>query len=247
MSTVKMSTVKTSTVKQVRSVRNACVLLEAIADGQPVGVSELARTTGLDKSAVHRTAVTLHQVGWIRPAGGPATRWELAPALLGLARKGGTASLVATVRPVMERLRDDTGETVLLAVLEGDRLTVAEVAESRRPLRLSMPAGAEMPVLGSAAARAIAALLPPGEVERLRAAHPGFDDESALERVRSRGWSSNDEEVQEGARAVAAALAGADGLPLGALVVCGPADRMSPDRMRDYGLLTAAAAASAQL
>ena len=236
-----------STVKQVQSVRNACALLEAIADGQPVGVSELARTTGVDKSAVHRIAVTLHQAGWIRPAGGPATRWELAPAFLGLARQGGAASLVATVRPGMRRLRDDTEETVLLAVLEGDRLTVADVAESRRPVRLSMPAGAEMPVLGSAAARAIAAFLPSGDVERLRTAHPGFDDDAALERVRSRGWSSNDEEVQEGARAVSAALAGAGGHPLGALVVCGPSDRMPSDRMREYGLLTAAAAASVRL
>ncbi|TDC86874.1 helix-turn-helix domain-containing protein [Actinomadura sp. 7K507] len=236
-----------STVKQVQSVRNACVLLETIAAAQPIGVSELARATGFDKSAVHRIAVTLHEAGWIRPAGGPATRWELAPALLGLAREGGTASLVATVRPVMERLRDDTEETVLLGVMDGDRLTVAEVAESRRPVRLSMPPGAEMPFLGSAAARAIAALLPAGEVERLRAAHPGFDDDAALERVRSQGWSSNDEEVQEGARAVSAALAGADGRPLGALVVCGPADRMPAGRMREYGLLAAAAAASVRL
>jgi IclR family acetate operon transcriptional repressor len=234
-----------STVKQVRSVRNACTLIEAIAAGQPVGVSELARRTGLDKSAAHRIAVTLHEAGWIRPAEGPSTRWELAPAFLGLARRGGTVSLAAAVLPVMRRLRDDTGETVLLAVLEGDRMVVAEAAESRRPVRLSMVAGAELPVPGSAAARAIAGCLPGAEVARLRAAHPGFDDDRSLERVRRRGWSVNDEEVQEGVRAVAAALAGPDGYPLGALVVCGPSDRMPADRMRECGRMAAAAASAA--
>ncbi|MFB4314745.1 IclR family transcriptional regulator [Actinomadura sp. 21ATH] len=233
-----------STVKQVRSVRNACALVEAIAAGQPVGVSELARRTGLDKSAAHRIAVTLHEAGWIRPAAGPATRWELAPAFVGLARAGGAASLAAAARPLMERLRDDSGETVLLAVRDGDRLVVAEAVESRRPVRLSMAPGADMPVPGSAAARAIAAHLPAGEVARLRAVHPGFDGDAALERVRGRGWSTNDEEVQEGARAVSAALLGRDGYPLGALVVCGPSDRMPPARMRECGELAAAAAAA---
>ncbi|MFI0350360.1 IclR family transcriptional regulator [Actinomadura sp. 9N407] len=231
-----------STVKQVRSVHNACTVVEAIAAGQPVGVSELARRTGLDKSAAHRIAVTLHAAGWIRPAEGPSTRWELAPAFLGLARRGGTASLAAAVLPAMERLRDDSGETVLLAVMEDDRMVVAEVAESRRPVRLSMATGAEMPVPGSAAARAIAAYLPREEVERLRAAHPGFDDDRSLARVRRQGWSANDEEVQEGARAVAAALTAPDGYPLGALVVCGPADRMPSIRMRECGRLAAEAA-----
>lgn len=234
-----------STVKEIQAVRNACTVVDAIAAHQPVGVSDLARATGLDKSGVHRIAVTLHRAGWIRPAGGTATRWELSPSFAQLARDGGGASLAAGVRPAMERLRDETGETVLLAVLETNRLVVREAVESREVMRMTMATGGELPVLGSAAARAIAAHLPPADLARLRRAYPTFDDDRALAVVRRRGWGANDREVHDGVRAVAAALVTDDGHPVGAFVVCGPTTRVTPAVMRHHGRLTAVVAATA--
>lgn len=236
-----------STVKEIRAVRNACTVLDAIAAHQPVGVSELARATGLDKSGVHRIAVTLHGAGWIRPTGETATRWAVSPTFARLARSGGTASLAADVRPAMRRLRDETGETVLLAVLDLGRqvLVVSEAVESRQPVRLTSTVGTELPVLGSAAARSIAAHLPPADLSRFREAHPGFDGDRALAAVRRRGWSTNDGEIDEGVRAVAAPLVAEDGYPVGALVVCGPTTRMAPVRMSDHGRSAAAVAADA--
>lgn len=231
-----------SSVKEVRSVRNACAVLDAIAARQPVGVSELSRATGLDKSGVHRIAVTLHGAGWIRPAGGAATRWELSPTFARLARAGGTASLATAARPTMERLRDETGESVLLAVVDADRqaMVVREAVESRQAVRLTATAGTELPVPGSAAGRAIAAHLPAAELARFRAAHPGFDDDPpALAAVRRRGFATNDGEVDEDVRAVAAPLLAEDGYPVGALVVCGPTTRMPADRMRAHAALVA--------
>jgi IclR family acetate operon transcriptional repressor len=145
----------------------------------------------------------------------------------------------------MERLRDETGETVLLAVLETDRLVVREAVESREVMRMTMATGGELPVLGSAAARAIAAHLPPADLARLRRAHPTFDDDRALAAVRRRGWGANDREVHDGVRAVAAALLADDGHPVGAFVVCGPTTRVTPAVMRRHGRLTAATAATA--
>jgi IclR family transcriptional regulator, acetate operon repressor len=234
-----------STVKQIQAVRNACTVLDAIAARQPVGVSELARLTGLDKSGVHRIAITLHAAGWVRAAPGTSTRWELSPTFVRLARHGGSASLVGIARNAMERLRDSTGETVLLAVLDGDRLIVRATVESRHPVRLTSHVGAELPVPGSAAARSIAAHLPPGDLARLRDVHGDLDDDAALTVVRRRGWSANDGEVDKSVRAVAAPLIAEDGYPVAALVVCGPTSRMSPAGMRRYGRLTAAVAADA--
>ena len=61
-----------SSVKEIRSVRNACALVETVAEHQPLGVSELARLTGIEKSAAHRLAVTLHRAGWFDLA----ARWH---------------------------------------------------------------------------------------------------------------------------------------------------------------------------
>src|SRR5262245_5388931 len=68
-----------SSVKEIRSVRNACALVEAVAERQPLGVSDLARLTGIEKSAAHRLAVTLHSAGWLDPTGDG--RWQIAAGL----------------------------------------------------------------------------------------------------------------------------------------------------------------------
>lgn len=232
-----------SSVKQIRSVRNACTLLEAIAERQPLGVSELARATGVEKSAAHRLAVTLHQAGWLdRTADG---RWRIAPGFGRLARHAAGASLVADLRPVMERLRDETGETVMLVAIEEARLRVRAVVESRHALRVAAPAGAELPLLHSSAARAIAAHLPPDELAALRRIHPGLDDDATLARVRRAGWAINDREIVPDARVVGAPIRTRDGYPIAALILSGPTSRISTARMKSLARLVGRAAADA--
>jgi len=229
-----------SSVKEIRSVRNACAFVETVAERQPLGVSELARITGIEKSAAHRLAVTLHRAGWLDQT--PDGRWQIAAAFGRLARRAATASLAASMRPRMEELRDATGETVMLVAVDHARLLVLEVVESRHPLRISTPVGSELPLVRSSAARAIAAHLPPDELAALRRAHPALDPDPTLAAVRRRGWAQNDREIVADARVVGAPILDLDGYPLAALIVCGPTSRITPARMKQYGGLVAKAA-----
>jgi len=229
-----------SSVKEIQSVRNACALVEAIAERQPVGVSELARRTGIEKSAAHRLAVTLEKTGWLDRASDG--RWQVAPTLVRLLRRSSMATLTAELRPRMEALRDETGETVMLVAIEDARLRVREVVESRQALRIAAPVGAELPLIRSSAARAIAAHLPKDALEALRRAHPTLDDDAALARVRRRGFAVNDREIVSDARVVGAPVLTEEGHALGALIVCGPTSRITPARMRQLGPLVARAA-----
>lgn len=229
-----------SSVKEVRSVRNACVLVEAVARRQPLGVSELARLTGIEKSAAHRLAVTLHRAGWLDRTGDG--RWQIAAALGRFSRRAAIVAFTTAMRPRMEALRDRTGETVMLVVLDNARLIVQEVVESRHALRISAAVGSELPLLRSSAIRAIAAHLPREELAALRRAHPDLDADSALATVRRRGCATNDREIHEGARVVGAPILAIDGSPLGALIVCGPTSRITAARMKQYGELVAQAA-----
>lgn len=222
-----------STVKEIQSVHNACRLIELLADRQPLGVSELARASGLDKSAAHRLAVTLHKARWLdRTADG---RWRIAPTLARLARRTSAASLVVSLRPRMETLRDQTGETVMLVAIEDARMRVREVVESRHPLRITTPVGSELPLVHSSAARAIAAHLPPAELASLRLAHPKLDDDRSLAIVRRRGFAVNDREIVDEVRVVGAPVLTAEGYPLAALIVCGPTSRISKSRLTTLG------------
>lgn len=229
-----------SSVKEIQSVKNACRLLEELARQQPAGVSDLARGTGIDKSAVHRLAVTLGTAGWLRRTADG--RWYLDPGLLAVLRASSAASFAETARPLMEAARDATGETAMLVVPEGDRLMIADAVESTHTLRVAVPVGSEMPAKSSSALRAIAALLPAEQLPAWRRVDPGLTD-GVLRVTRNRGWGANDNEVADGTRAVGAALCGADGVPVGALVVVGPSTRIGRDLMPRYGELVARIAA----
>ena len=226
----------TSSVKQIQSVRNACRLVETVARGQPIGVSELARATGIDKSAAHRLAVTLYAAGWLdRTDDG---QWSISPTLAALVRSASLLSLVEAVRPLLERARDQTGETAMLVVPEGGRLRIVAIAESHHNLRVSAPVGAEMPARQSAALRALAARFGPAELQIWRMIDPDLTDD-ALAAIREQGWSVNDAELTPETRAVAATLLRPDGASLAAFVLCGPSTRFSRDHVDEYGRLVA--------
>jgi DNA-binding IclR family transcriptional regulator len=226
----------TSSVKQIQSVRNACRLVETIARVQPIGVSELARATGIDKSAAHRLAVTLHAAGWLdRTDDG---RWRITPTLATLVRSAALLSLVEGVRPLLEHARDQTGETAMLVVPDGDRLRIVAIAESHHNLRVTAPEGAEMPARQSAALRALAAHFSPSELQTWQAIDPDLT-ELALAAVRERGWSVNDAELTAETRAVAAALLRPDGASLAAFVLCGPSTRFGRNDIPGYGRVVA--------
>jgi IclR family acetate operon transcriptional repressor len=228
-----------SSVKEIQSVHNACAVIEAIAGHQPVGVSELGRLTGIDKSAVHRLAVTLQHAGWLDAT--DDGRWRVSAELVRFVRIAASDALVVSMHRRLEQLRDDTGETVMLVALERAKLVVLDVVDSRHNLRITAPVGSELPLLHSSASRAIAAHLPTDELAALRRAHPRFDDDQALATVRRRGWAINDREIVDDARVVGAALLGSDGYPLAAVIICAPASRVSLTRINEMGQLAAKA------
>ena len=231
-----------SSVKENQSVRNACVLIEAVASSQPIGVSDLARRTGINKSAVHRLAVSLNRAGWLHQ--GPDARWQIAPALAALVASASTSSLVAIVHPVLLQLRDETGETTMLVAVEHRRLVVLDVADSPHALRISAPRGAELPLRHSSALRAIAAYLPSAEVDELRKVDPDLDEQSLADTLR-RGWALNDREITPDTRVAGAAILAAGNHPLGALIVCAPTSRVDLDSIHAIGARVARAAEQA--
>jgi IclR family acetate operon transcriptional repressor len=211
-----------STVKTIQSVRRATEVVAAIAAHQPVGVSELSRLTTIDKSAVHRLVVTLHGTGWLEPTGDG--RWRIAPSLPELLRPAGHDSLVGRARPVLDDVRDRTGETTMLVVIDHGRLVVLALSDSHHNLRITAPAGSELPLRNSSALRAIAANLPPTEVDELRRLDPSLDDRLLAE-VRRRGWALNDREIVPEAVVVGAAVTDGGGRPLAAIIVALPSTR----------------------
>jgi DNA-binding IclR family transcriptional regulator len=215
-------------VKRSQSATRVLSVLERIAREQPIGVSELARQLGADKSAVQRAIMTLADEGWIRAAPGTPTRWQPTAHILAVAHIAlGSNDLRLRARAALEALRDQSGESVLLTVPDIGRFVVVDVVESRQLLRTVPSVGMAVPVRRSASSRAI---LPYMSAEQQSDLLGGEPDAILLEDFAAtidRGYSVSSGDVIEGSTNIAAPILEVDGKPAGAVVVSAPSERVT--------------------
>ena len=102
-------------------------------------------------------------------------------------------------------------------------------------LRMVPPVGMVVRVEGSATARAVLPYLPALEQERLLGGPVPPAGQAEFAETRARGYAVNDGDIEPSAVALASAILGREGLPAGALVLTGPAERLTPARRREIG------------
>ncbi|WP_219419190.1 IclR family transcriptional regulator [Pseudonocardia nigra] len=243
----------------MRVVRTALQVLETVSDLQPVGVSAIARATGIPKSSVQRCLVSLREAGWLAPAPRDPQRWTLTGRALAVGLRGfAEAGLREAAMAVMQDLRDETRETIHLIGFGPDHATdsaavVVDRLESPEPVRTWVRLGTRVSLHASASGRAMLSRLPQDEVDRLLAGPlERFSDRTLVDRdalaadlqaVRERGYATAEQSWRAGVGAVAAAVVGADDRPVGAIAISVPLQRFDADRARTLGPVVAAAAA----
>lgn len=241
----------------MRSVRTTFQILDAVADNQPIGLSELARRVHLPKSTVQRSLATLADLGWIRAEGGEVTRWMLGEHVRILSEKIDDASrLRDTALPILGQLNSDTLETIHLAVLESRTVRLIERIDSKHALRLVKPIGSRSPLHASSNGKSMLAHLPEAEIEAYLVkgltqvtTHTITDPEvlrAELKAIREQGYAIADEELTDGTISVAACIRSAeDARPVASISVSGPSFRMR-DHRHNYGRRVARAAAEVE-
>lgn len=230
------------TVKTVLSLARGLRGLAAISAHQPVGLKALAELTGEDKSALQRTLATLHKEGWIQPAPGQSPQWELAAkAFIVLGQASASQSPQARARTLLGPLRDATGETVHLALLDGNAITVAAIIEGTQVVRTAMPIGQVHPPEASAAGRAIFAHLSPAERAAASTSPERLPTGEEYDTIRARGWAASAGAVLQGSNSIGAAVLDHHRVPLGAVVISGPATRLTAERCTEHAALLVAA------
>lgn len=230
-------------VKRSQSASRVLAVLEKIAQNQPIGVSELSRVLGADKSAVQRAIMTLADEGWIRTAPVKPTRWELTARILAVGHIAhGRHNLRHRARSALEALRDESGESVLLNVPDAGRFVVIDVLESRQYLRTAPPVGMIVSTRSSATARS---MLPFMTRERQIEFLGGPPDAALLEDfaiTMERGFALSIGDVVVGSTNFAAPILEVDGQPVGAVVLSAPSDRVTTsDQVRMGRMVTATA------
>ena len=227
---------------RTKSLGRAVELLHAIA-ARPGGsaAAELARVTGLPRSTVTRTLGTLADLGLVEHPGA----WVLGYELVRLARAADPdRALVERARDVLARVRDETGESTLLAVMRGrPGIEIVLQLDPDRHVGVANWVGVEVPLHASAAGKLALAELTHADLEAWLAEHPltpltrsTVTDPRTLQRelgrVHRRGWAELVDELEDGHAALAAAVRSADGTVRAAVGISGPTFRLGRVRRR---------------
>jgi DNA-binding IclR family transcriptional regulator len=107
-------------------------------------LQQIVRSTGLPASTCQRLVQNMVREGFLDRDGDQyrigirLVRWS-APGTIGL-------DIVRTVRPILHRLRDETGETACLYVRDGVHRTVVAVADTRHVVMRPFHVGQVMPI-----------------------------------------------------------------------------------------------------
>jgi IclR family acetate operon transcriptional repressor len=219
-------------VKRLSTVENAFRALVAISEQQPIGLGALARSLELDKAAVQRILATLGDIGWIAPAAGPAAGWELTPEALVVGRRY-APELRRRVRPHLEAIQTETGETAGLVMVDRsrDRVVVVDVVDSPQPLRVSIPVGFEAP-LGDF--EHFLAFFPDDELAELSATGVYALSAKQQAALRARGWYALEMDDLD-VRALGAPIPSPTGGVSAALLVVAPRTRLPRARQHEIG------------
>jgi IclR family KDG regulon transcriptional repressor len=228
----------------VRSVDRAVRILTAL--GQEDGglaLKDLAAQADLPKATALRLLRTLGANGLVKQDRA-TSHYHLGPAVLTLAFSLlNGMELRQAALPHMRDLRDATGETVILAILDDEDLVQVERVESQQTLRTSTSIGKRVPAHCSSLGKALLAYSDPSVVDRIlgttvltRYTSTTVTDpqqvRSELAQVRRSGVAYGDREYHEHIRGVSAPVFDASGVAVAAICVSGPTQRMPLSRMK---------------
>ena len=219
--------------------------------GAPVGPRGLARTTGIDRSAVSRILQHFADLGIFERT---QSGYVAGPRLFGIGRVlGSLDTLPAAAQSVLDGLVSAFDETCYVCVLHGHSAVFLYESQSSKPLRFVAELGRPVPLHAGAAGRAILAGLTRSDAREILEATPldaltsftTVDLEQLLKEAdedRQRGFSISMQERVEGGAAIGAPFFDQSGLCQGSVVFTSPLSRLDPSRSEEVGHAVAKAA-----
>jgi DNA-binding IclR family transcriptional regulator len=244
----------------VQAVMIAIRILESVSFGdRPGRVTELARELGTSKNRIHRHLQTLVDLGYLDRD--PQTQHYTVG--VRLVQLGNTVTnrydLLALSRPILRRVRDRLGDSVVLSQVQRDSVYAIDQVQGRGPVTFGITVGRPLGLHSSAQGKVLLAFGPPALLDRLlkqplppRTTHTIVDPErlrAEIEAVRRRGWAIAPGETMTGVAAVAVPIFDADGTLFATLATLGSSDEMpgEPDQRHIAELEAAALDISATL
>jgi DNA-binding IclR family transcriptional regulator len=228
----------------VQSVDRAISVLEILAQRGEAGVSEVAGEIDVHKSTAFRLLGALESRGLVEQAG-ERGKYRLGFGIVRLAGAvTGRIDITQQGRPVCERLAEELGETVNIAVMQEHyainlyqvrgpgaitahnwvgQLTPLHATSSGKVLLSHLPAKDRSALLAETGLKKVTARTITAKTKL----------EKSLAEARERGYAWTLEEFEIGLHAMAAPVRNRDGQVIAALSASGPAYRFTEGRMHE--------------
>ena len=225
------------------SVANAARVLKAFTSAEREwGVSDLARRLGIAKSTAHRLLATLTDEALLEQDA-QTGRYRLGLAMFDLAAAAQSMDLHEAVLSPMTELRNRTGETVQVAVLDGRDVVYVERLDSPNTVKVFSEIGRRNSAHSTGCGKALLAFSAPDVLDRLLRGwdlHRHTDQtitdtahlRAELAESRRRGWAVNRGESEASVMSVAAPIRDLSGRAVAAISVAGPVERLGQNELR---------------
>ena len=228
---------KRNETKSVRAVDRAIEILQAFSIDKPLmSVLDIQKKVRLSRPTVYRLLETLQSHNLIRVHGEPQ-RFSLDYGIGRLAQNW-TASVdpILVGRPLVEKLHNQTKETVALAVLRGNEHFYVMELKSPHVLSMSRGIGPVGHLTRGATGKTILAFMNDDDREAVLRTTPKDVDKVRLAKdlsaVRANGYWVAHSEIFAGAIGIAAPYFDASNRVAGSLIAYGPEARFDKERIR---------------
>ncbi|HEX2909961.1 MAG TPA: IclR family transcriptional regulator [Chloroflexia bacterium] len=209
-------------------------VLRCFTAAQPsLSLTEIANRLGWSRTAPFRLVYTLQKLGYLQQE--PYTkRYRLTSKVLELGFDYlNSLQLTEIARPYLEHLRDDTGASVHLGILEGAEVVYIDRVQTRLAVASNVHVGSRLPVHATSIGKVLLAFQPPVVIESFLAqpALPAYTENThtalaqlraELQDIRLKGMAISDQEYEMGIRSIAAPIRDFNGKAVAAINISGP-------------------------
>ena len=233
----------------MKSLLKALDIVDRIAEAGSAGIRELSATTGFPPATIHRIVSTLVERRYLKQD--PVTkRYALALRFLELGtRVQQQFHLASLARPHLERLMAETKESTNLAVKDGDEMVYLDhVRSDYSLLQLFTRPGARVPLYATGVGKLFLSLMSESacDVYLRQTRRKPYTPKTLVDRknllreiarIRTQGFSVDNEEFETGVRCVAALVYNHNRQPVAAVSISGAVVRITPERIEHFGML----------
>ncbi|MDC7222878.1 MAG: IclR family transcriptional regulator C-terminal domain-containing protein [Spirochaetales bacterium] len=225
----------------IKAVLRTFTLLECISQNPTMGISELARETGIAKATVFRFLQTLKDLGYVQPLAGD----EGFLLTMKLFQLGSSAleyqDLIKMARPFLERLSDFSHETVHLAIRDEAKIIYLDKIDSHFSLQMRSAVGRTAPLHCTGIGKVLSAWEPTERLDSIMANYDWTpytentltnrkDFLAEMARIRQAGYAEDREEHEERIYCIAVPIRSHTGSIVAGLSVSQPLFRIDEEK-----------------